>query len=145
MIDQSNEVKPGFSVHPLLVFGLGWLLGLASLVERVPLIGHGRQYGLCHPVPSLGPFTGTALVLIGGAFLASSFGAVMVARTSPPRRVFPIACLLIVSALLTAADRVDVHGERVAAEAVRAYASVPADQCDYTPDVYTATPGWFSW
>ncbi|MFD4606835.1 hypothetical protein [Streptomyces sp. NPDC058440] len=145
MIDQSNEVKSGFSVHPLFVFGLGWLLGLASLVERVPLIGHGRQYGLCHPVPALDPFTSTAILLIGGAFLASSFGAVMVARTRRPHRVIPVACLLIVSTLLIAADRVDFHGERVAAEAMRAYASVPADQCDYTPDVYTATPGWFSW
>ncbi|MFJ4514661.1 hypothetical protein [Streptomyces sp. NPDC088816] len=145
MIDQSNEVRTGFSVHPLFVFGLGWLLGLASLIERVPLIGHGREYGLCHPVPALDPFTSTALTLIGGAFLASTLGAVMVARTRRPRRVLPVACLLIVSALLIAADRVDAHGERVAAEAERAYASTPLDQCDYTPEVYTATPGWFSW
>ncbi|MGW3244894.1 hypothetical protein [Streptomyces sp. NPDC001070] len=44
-------------------------------------------------------------------------------------------------ALVVAADSVDADGEQRAAKMTAERESV----CDYTPQVYSATPGWFSW
>ncbi|WP_281154655.1 hypothetical protein [Streptomyces sp. HYC2] len=131
-------------VRPWHVFAFGSALGLAALYERVQVFRSGRQYVLCHQSPVLNHITLVALALVAGAFLTAVVGAATATvRSKPSRPPFLIACMVAALALVVAADRVDAGGEQRAAK----MAAEPFREniCDYTPQVYSATPGWFSW
>ncbi|PBC60903.1 hypothetical protein BKI49_26545 [Streptomyces sp. Tue6028] len=129
-------------VRPWHVFVFGSTLGLVALFERVQGFRSGRQYVLCHESPALNHFTLVALALVAGAFLAAVVGAATATvRSRPSRPPLLFACMVAALALVVAADRVDADGERRAAKLTAERQSA----CDYTPQVYSATPGWFSW
>ncbi|MFE7244786.1 hypothetical protein [Streptomyces sp. NPDC057580] len=130
------------SVRPWHVFVFGSALGLVALFERVQGFRSGRQYVLCHESPALNHLTLVALALVAGAFLAAVVGAATATvRSKLSRPPFLIACMVAALALVVAADRVDADGEQRAAKMTAERESA----CDYTPQVYSATPGWFSW
>lgn len=131
-------------VRPWHVLAFGSALGSAALVERVHGFRSGRQYVLCHGAPTLNHLTLAALALVAGAFLTAVAGAAAaILGSEAPRRPFLIACMVVALALVVAADRVDAVGEQRAANLA---AGRPGENdCDYTPQVYSATPGWFSW
>ncbi|KKZ72778.1 hypothetical protein VO63_16740 [Streptomyces showdoensis] len=118
-------------------------LVLLALLERVQGFRSGRQYVLCHAAPVLDHRTLLALALVAAAFLAGVVGAAAAAlRGRPVRPGLLVLCMVAALAFVVAADRVDDGGERRAAE----LAAGPFDEksCDYAPQVYSATPGWFS-
>ncbi|MFI8763479.1 hypothetical protein ACIGN6_00895 [Streptomyces sp. NPDC053792] len=132
------------AMQPWHAMTFGSALGLVALFERVQGFRSGRQYVLCHESPDLNHLTLVALVLVAGAFLAAVVGAATATmRSKPSRPPFLIACMVAALALVVAADTVDASGERLAAT----MAAEPFNErtCDYTPQVYSATPGWFSW
>jgi hypothetical protein len=131
-----------FVVRPWHLFTVGWTLGAAALFERFQAFRSGREYVLCHAAPVLNDFTYAALALVGAAFLVASIGTAT-AADGTPRTAYLVVCLLAVLAFLVAADRVDAHGAQRAAK----LAAMKSDErtCDYTPQIYTVTPGWFSW
>ncbi|MFI8827794.1 hypothetical protein [Streptomyces sp. NPDC053431] len=132
------------AVRPWHVFVFGSSLGLIALFERVQGFRSGRQYVLCHESPALNHLTFAAVALVGGAFLVAVVGAATSAvRGRPSRRPFLVACMVAALALVVAADRVDAGGEQRAAKMTAERFSERA--CDYTPQVYSVTPGWFSW
>ncbi|MFB7574599.1 hypothetical protein ACIQFZ_42965 [Streptomyces sp. NPDC093064] len=133
-----------FDVRPWHVFAFGSALGLAALFERVQGFRSGRQYVLCHESPTLNHLTLVALALVAGVFLTAVVGAATATvRSKPSRPAFLIACMVAALALVVAADSVDAGGEQRAANMVAERLS--EHNCDYTPQVYSATPGWFSW
>ncbi|MFI8521414.1 hypothetical protein ACIGEZ_26860 [Streptomyces sp. NPDC085481] len=141
-----GDVKAGQHavVRPWHVFAFGSALVLVALFERVQGFRSGRRYVLCHASPALNHLTLVALALVAGAFLAAVVGAATATmRSKPSRPPFLIACMVAALALVVAADRVDAGGEQRAAR----LAAEPFSErsCDYTPQVYSATPGWFSW
>ncbi|MEV7281913.1 hypothetical protein [Streptomyces sp. NPDC093111] len=85
-----------------------------------------------------------ALALVAGALLVGVGGAAAgVLRGKGSRPAFLVACMVAALAFVVAADRVDAGAERRAV----ALAAEPFSEgaCDYAPQVYSATPGWFSW
>ncbi|MFG3345715.1 hypothetical protein ACGF1Z_11720 [Streptomyces sp. NPDC048018] len=132
------------AVRPWHAFAVGSALALVALCERVQGFRSGHQYVLCHASPALDRLTLTALALVAGALLAAVVGAATATlRGKPSRPAFLIICMLAALAFVITADGVDAHGERQAA----ALAAAPFSEisCDYAPQVYTATPGWFTW
>ncbi|MEU4084531.1 hypothetical protein [Streptomyces aureus] len=122
-------------------FVVGSVLGVAALVERVPLFVSGRTYVLCHVPSAVDHLTIAALALVGGAFVAAVTGGVAaIMRESPrPEPVLLVVCMVAALAFVVAADRVDAAGEqRVARLAV---GGTRGASCGF----YSATPGWFSW
>ncbi|MFC8505239.1 hypothetical protein ACFU3J_03865 [Streptomyces sp. NPDC057411] len=131
-------------MRPWYVFAFGSVLVAVALFERVWGFRSGRQYVLCHASAALDHGTFLALGLVAGAFGVACAGAAAGSLGGRPARpLFLLVCMLAVLGLVVAADRVDAGGERRAAE----LASAPLDErsCDYAPQVYSATPGWFSW
>ena len=99
--------------------------------------GEGRRRGTDRPPP-------VALALVAGAFLMAVVGAATATmRSTPSRSPFLIASMVAALAFVVAADRVDAGGEERAAQLTAE--AVGENSCDYTPQVYSATPGWFSW
>ncbi|WP_329403442.1 hypothetical protein [Streptomyces melanogenes] len=139
--------RRGGSAWPRLraehVVGGGAVLGVAALVERVPRLVPARRYILCHASPTLDHLTLTALGLVLAAGVAAVAGGVMMQSRRAPGRALPVVWLVIVAALLIAADGVDAHGEALAAK--QAATGFTEGACDYVPQDYTATPGWFFW
>ncbi|MGP9022832.1 hypothetical protein ACT1U9_31065 [Streptomyces sp. BR1] len=125
------------------VVGLGALLSGAALFERVPRFVSGREYVLCHASPTLDHLTLTALALVVTAGVAAVAGGIMIQSQRSPRAAVPVIWLVTVVALLVAADRVDAHGAALAAR--KAATAFTEGACDYAPQDYVATPGWFSW
>ncbi|MGW5528973.1 hypothetical protein [Streptomyces xanthochromogenes] len=125
------------------VVAIGWLLCGAALVERVPRFASGHRYLLCHHSSVLDRLTLTALALVLAAGVVALAGAIMMQAKNPHRVAFPVVCLVVVAALLVAADGVDAHGENLATR----LSATPftAGACDYIPQDYVATPGWFFW
>jgi hypothetical protein len=132
-----------FTVRPWHVLVLGSALGVTALFERLQGFRSGRQYVVCHHSSALDHLTVVALALVGGAFLTAVVGTVTATVINSSRTVFLVACMVSVLALVVAADRVDASGEQRAAR--MAAQRFSEDTCDYTPQIYTATPGWFSW
>ncbi|MFE2301956.1 hypothetical protein ACFXAW_27655 [Streptomyces sp. NPDC059445] len=133
------------TVRPWHAFAVGSVLGAAALFERVRGFRSGRQYVLCHASSAVDHLTIVALALAGGALVAGVVGGVtaIMIDASRPNPVFLIACMVAALACLVAADTVDAAGERRAARL--AAQGFHEGQCDYTPQVYSATPGWFTW
>ena len=132
------------AVRPWHVFAFGSVLASIALFERVHGLRSGRQYVLCHQSPALNHLTLVALALVAGAFLMAVVGAATATmRSTPSRSPFLIACMVAALAFVVAADRVDAGGEERAAQLTAE--AVGENSCDYTPQVYSATPGWFSW
>ncbi|WP_371656210.1 MULTISPECIES: hypothetical protein [unclassified Streptomyces] len=125
------------------VVGVGALLSVAALAERIPRFVPARQYVLCHASPTLDHLTLTALALVLAAGVAAVAGGIMMQSRRTPGRVLPVVWLVVVAALLIAADGVDAHGEALAAK--QAATGFTEGRCDYVPQDYTATPGWFFW
>ncbi|PKV89437.1 hypothetical protein [Streptomyces sp. TLI_146] len=125
------------------VVGAGAVLGVAALVERIPRFVPAREYILCHTSPTLDHLTLTALGLVLAAGAAAVAGGVMMQARRAPGRALPVVWLVIVAALLVAADGVDAHGEALAAK--QAATEFTEGACDYVPQEYSATPGWFFW
>ncbi|MFB7864676.1 hypothetical protein [Streptomyces sp. NPDC056069] len=132
------------AVRPWHAFAVGSVLAVAAFYERAQGFRSGRQYVLCHASPALNHLTLTALALVAGAFLAAVVGAATATlRGKPSRTSFLVLCMLAALALVITADSVDAHGEQQAANmAAEPFSEI---SCDYTPQVYTATPGWFTW
>ncbi|MGO4429727.1 hypothetical protein AB4Z54_66040, partial [Streptomyces sp. MCAF7] len=103
----------------------------------------GRRYVFCHASSTVDGFTRTALALVAAAGVLTVLGAWTVQAVGPRRVVLPLAFMAAVAVLLVAADGVDARGEREAEK----IAAQPFDEesCDYTPQVYDATPGWLFW
>ncbi|MFF3883617.1 hypothetical protein [Streptomyces sp. NPDC001914] len=140
----SMKAHQHMDVRPWHVFVFGSALGMAALYERVQGYRSGRQYVLCHQSPVLNHITLIALSLIAGVFLTAVVGAgTAIVMSRPSRPPFLIACMLAALALVVAADRVDAGGEQRASKT--AAEPFKENTCDYTPQVYSATPGWFSW
>lgn len=136
-----SEVRA--AVRPWHVFAVGVVLGAGALFERVWGFQGGRQYVLCHASAALDHRTFVALALVAGAFLVGCVGAAAeTVRGKASRPAFLVACMVGALVFVVAADRVDAGGE------VRAVAMAGDDHgagaCDYVPQVYSATPGWFS-
>ncbi|MET7903086.1 hypothetical protein ABZS86_17085 [Streptomyces sp. NPDC005355] len=122
--------------------GFSLPLTAAALYER---LRGGRHYVFCHASPAVDHLTCTAL----GPVLAAGVTAVVGAcvpqwreahtRTAAVSLVF----LAVIAALIVAADGVDARGEREPARI--AAQGFDERSCDYTPQVYSATPGWFFW
>ncbi|OAR27032.1 hypothetical protein A8W25_01765 [Streptomyces sp. ERV7] len=124
--------------------GAGALLTAAAFAERVPGLVPARRYLLCHASPDLDRLTLTALGLVLAAGVAAVAGGIMAqSRRTPSRTAVPVVWLVIVAALLVAADGVDAHGEALAAR--QAATGFTEGACDYIPQDYSATPGWFFW
>ncbi|TXS32761.1 hypothetical protein EAO71_04275 [Streptomyces sp. ms191] len=131
-------------MRPSHVFAFGSVLASIALFERVYGLRSGRQYVLCHQSPALNHLTLVALALVAGAFLTAVVGAATgIMRSRPSPSPFLVACMVAALAFVVAADRVDAAGERRAARLTAA--AFAGGSCDYTPQVYSATPGWFSW
>ncbi|MEV8624850.1 hypothetical protein [Streptomyces sp. NBC_01268] len=132
------------AVRPWHVFAFGSVLAVGALVERVQGFRAGRQYVLCHASATLDHLTLLALGLVAGALLVGIVGAAAeTVRGKASRPAFLVACMVAALAFVVAADRVDAGAEE---RAVR-MAGEPFTEgaCDYAPQVYSATPGWFSW
>lgn len=125
------------------VVGAGALLTVAALAERVPRVVSARRYVLCHASSTLDRLTLTALGLVLAAGVAAVAGGIMMQSRRVPGRALPAVWLVIVAALLVAADGVDAHGEALAAQ--QAATGFAEGACDYIPQEYSATPGWFFW
>src|SRR5690242_10001010 len=125
------------------VVATGWLLCAAALAERVPRFTSGHRYLLCHASSTLDHLTLTALALVLASGVAALVGAIMMQSKEAHRPALPLVWLGVVVALLAAADGVDAHGEVLA----RQLSATPFAEggCDYTPQEYVATPGWFFW
>ncbi|MFI6471092.1 hypothetical protein ACIBL5_12670 [Streptomyces sp. NPDC050516] len=125
------------------VVAIGWVLCAAALAERVPRFVSGHRYLLCHASSALDHLTLTALALVMAAGMAALAGAIMIQAKDSYRSALPVVWLVVVVALLVAADGVDAHGEELAAK----LSATPFTEgaCDYTPQDYIATPGWFFW
>ncbi|MEU9098624.1 hypothetical protein [Streptomyces sp. NPDC048361] len=123
----------------------GCLLSSAAFWERWRASRSGRRYVLCHHSAHLDHLTLTALALVAAAVIVSIACAIAAdSRGAVASRRLVAGCLVSVLALVVAADTVDAAGERLAK---RATAAEPFDaaRCDYTPQDYAATPGWFTW
>lgn len=134
-----------FTLRSWHLVAVGWTLGVVALWERLQSPRGARSYVLCRHSAPLDHLTLTALGLIGAALLVSMAGAIAADRggaTASGRLV--AGCLVAVIALVVAADTVDAAGERLAGQLV---AAQPFEEgtCDYTPQHYSATPGWFTW
>ncbi|WP_456212124.1 hypothetical protein [Streptomyces sp. LZ34] len=133
-------MRPGLTLraHHVALFGV-LLTGIAAY-ER---LRGSRQYVFCHASSAVDGFTHTALALVAAAGVLTVLGAWAVQAAGPRRAALPLAVMAAVAVLLVAADGVDARGER---EATRV-AAQPFDEetCDYTPQVYDATPGWLFW
>lgn len=125
------------------VVAIGWVLCAVALVERVPRLTSGHRYLLCHASPALDHLTLTALALVTAAGVAALAGAIMMQSKDSYRPALPVVWLVVVVVLLIAADGVDAHGEALAAQ----LSATPFTEaaCDYAPQDYIATPGWFFW
>ncbi|MFK8907129.1 hypothetical protein [Streptomyces sp. YS-3] len=123
--------------------GAGALLSAVALVERVPRLVPAHEYVLCHASPTLDRLTLTALGLVLAAAVAAVAGGITAQSRRLSHPVLPVVWLVVVVALLVAADGVDAHGEALAAH--RAATGFTAGACDYVPQEYGATPGWFFW
>ncbi|MFG3280795.1 hypothetical protein [Streptomyces sp. NPDC048111] len=123
------------------VVAIGWLLCAAAFAERVPVLFSGHRHLLCHASSHLDRLTLTALGLVLAAAVAALAGAVVMQGKGQGVAAVPVVCLVVVVALLIAADGVDAHGEALA----RQLSATPftAGACDYVPQDYVATPGWF--
>ncbi|MFE9403361.1 hypothetical protein ACFYNY_16465 [Streptomyces sp. NPDC006530] len=125
------------------VVAIGALLCAAAVVERVPRFASGHRYLLCHASSALDHLTLTAFALVMAAGVAALTGAVMMQARDAHGAALPVVWLVVVAVLLVAADGVDAHGEALAAQ----LSATPFNQgaCDYVPQDYVATPGWFFW
>ncbi|MFD7339448.1 hypothetical protein ACFV98_26070 [Streptomyces violascens] len=125
------------------VVAIGWVLCAAALAERVPRFTSGHRYLLCHASSTLDHLTLTALALVAAAAVAALVGAIMMQSKESHRPALPVVWLVVVVALLVAADGVDAHGEALATQ----LSATPFTEsaCDYAPQDYVATPGWFFW
>lgn len=133
--------RPALWTGPVVAVGL--LLSAGAFYERFDAPRSGREYLFCHASEAVDHLTFTALALVLAAVVASVVGGIVVWRSKPRNAVLPLCCMAVVVALLMAADGVDAHGEGRAAE-IAAQGFTEAG-CDYTPQVYDATPGWFYW
>ncbi|MET8008922.1 hypothetical protein ABZU86_03665 [Streptomyces sp. NPDC005271] len=131
---------PSLEAHQVAGFGLP--LTVAALYER---LRGGRDYVFCHASPAVDRLTYTALGLVVAAGVTAVVGACVTQgrETRPRAGALPLVFLVLIAALIVAADGVDAHGEREAAR-IAAQRS-DGRSCDYTPRVYSATPGWFFW
>lgn len=125
------------------VVGAGALLSALALVERVPRLVPAHEYLLCHGSPALDRLTLTALGLVLAAAVAAVAGGITMQSRRLSHPVLPVVWLAVVAALLVAADGVDAHGEALAAR--QSTTGFAAGGCDYVPQDYSATPGWFFW
>ncbi|MEU4350245.1 hypothetical protein [Streptomyces sp. NPDC023838] len=125
------------------VVGMGALLSAAALVERVPRFVPAHHYILCHASPALDRLTLTALALVLTAGIAAVAGGIVMQSRRTPHPALPVVWLVIVAVLLITADGVDAHGEALAAK--QAATGFAEGACDYIPQDYGATPGWFFW
>lgn len=123
------------------LFGL--LLTAGALFERLSALRGGRQYVFCHASEAVDRLTYTALGLVLSAGAISTLSAIALWWNKPRSTLLHLACMTTVVALLIAADGVDARGESRAAT-IAAQRPV-GDKCDYIPQDYTATPGWFYW
>ncbi|MEU9192898.1 hypothetical protein [Streptomyces hundungensis] len=125
------------------VVAIGAFLSAAALVERVPRFASGRRYLLCHTSSTLNHLTLTALALVLAAGVAALAGAIVMQAKDTHGAVLPVVWLVVVVVLVVAADGVDAHGEALAAH----LSATPFTEgaCDYVPQDYVATPGWFFW
>ncbi|MFF3405316.1 hypothetical protein ACFYW8_03695 [Streptomyces sp. NPDC002742] len=139
--DTTVDTRPVPRAGHVAAFGL--LLTAGALFERVNAWSSGRQYVFCHASEAVDRLTYTALGLVLSAGALSTLGAIALWWNRTRSTRLHLACMIAVVAVLMAADGVDAHGERRAATIA---AERPADdKCDYTPQDYTATPGWFYW
>lgn len=123
---------------------IGWTLGALALWERLRAPQGTRQYLLCHHSAHLDHLTLIALVLVGAVFVVSLAGAIVADHQGAASRGLVVGCLSAVLVLVVAADTVDASGERQA-ERLAAARPFDAGVCDYAPQEYSATPGWFTW
>ncbi|WP_369373793.1 hypothetical protein [Streptomyces sp. cg36] len=130
-------------IRPEHLVAVGGSLCALAVLERVPAVVSGRRYLLCHASSTLDHLTLVAFGLVLAAGIAALAGAVMMQSGRRPGAALPVVWLVAVVALLVAADRVDAHGEALAARG--AATGFSATACDYLPQDYSATPGWFSW
>jgi hypothetical protein len=135
--DGAMTPERGVKAHHVVAFGLP--LTAVALYER---LRGGRDYVFCHASPAVNHITMTALCLILAAGVVSVVGAWVVRHVSR-RSATALVFIAVVGALIVAADGVDAHGEREAARI--AARGLDERICDYTPQVYDATPGWFFW
>ena len=134
-----------FTLRSWHLVAVGWTLGVVAIWERLQTHWGARSYVLCRHSARLDHLTLTALGLIGAAMLVSLAGAIAADRDGATASGRLIAgCLVAVLGLVVAADTVDAAGERLAG---RLMAAQPFEEnaCDYTPQHYSATPGWFTW
>jgi hypothetical protein len=137
-MDSDVRSEPVVRAHHVALFGF-LLTGIAAY-ER---LRGGRQYVFCHASSAADGFTYTALALVAAAGALTVLGAWAVQAAGPRRAALPLAVMAAVAVLLVAADGVDARGEREAARV--AAQPFDAGTCDYTPQVYDATPGWLFW
>lgn len=143
MTDTPDDTR--FTLRSWHLVAVGWTLGLIALWERLQTFRGAHSYVLCRHSAHLDHLTLTALGLIGATLVVSLAGAIAADRDGATASGRLIAgCLVVVLALVVAADTVDAAGERLAAQLV---AAQPFEEgvCDYTPQDYRATPGWFTW
>ncbi|MFI6054918.1 hypothetical protein ACIBCO_33130 [Streptomyces violascens] len=137
--------QPGFTrkLNAGHVVAIGSVLCATALAERVPGFTSGHRYLLCHASSTLDHLTLTALALVLASGVAALAGAIMMQSKESHRPGLPLLWLVVVVALLVAADGVDAHGEVLATQ----LSATPFTEgaCDYTPQDYVATPGWFFW
>ncbi|MET9361591.1 hypothetical protein ABZX93_11795 [Streptomyces sp. NPDC006632] len=134
-----------YTFHSWQLVAAGCLLGAIAFWERWQGARTGRRYTLCHHSAHLDHLTLTALALVAAAPVVSIACAIVAdSRGAVASRRLVAGCLVTVLALLVAADTVDAAGER---QAQRLTVAEPFDGavCDYAPQDYTATPGWFAW
>ncbi|MCX5384345.1 hypothetical protein [Streptomyces sp. NBC_00083] len=139
------ESTRGFACRSWHLVAVGALLGAVAFWERWEASRSGRRYVLCHHSARLDHLTLTALGLIGSALIVSVACAVAAdSRGAVASRRLAAGCFVAVLALVVAADTVDAAGERLAGR-LSAAEPFEAAVCDYTPQDYAATPGWFTW
>ncbi|MFG2720177.1 hypothetical protein ACGFW5_18065 [Streptomyces sp. NPDC048416] len=134
-----------FTFHSWHPVAAGCVLGALALWERWQASQGGRRYVLCHHSARLDHLTLIALVLIAVALVVSLAGAIAAdSRRAGASGKLVAGCLVAVLALVVAADTVDTAGERLAGRLTTAEPFEPST-CDYAPQDYSATPGWFTW